>query len=163
MYNKIIIIMEKKDQATELLKSRLSELELYTKQKKYEIEQQYQISINQTLKLKAEGYSDLESFENEKNNIANALKALGIDVGKPENSAIPITYNHSLPFVKKALYALFLIKVGDFEAVKAKLQELESGISQKSLNDLNQTLSGLYNKGLIKAERNGRRYIYSIY
>jgi len=155
--------MEKNNQAIELLKSRLLELDNDIKNKKEVIEKQYADALKNAAKNKFAALSELDDQENEKMNIVSALKVLGEKMILSNNLQVPEKYSEELPFVKKAIYALFQIKFGDFEAIKEKLLELEPNINQKSLQDLNQTLSGLYTKGLIDAVRNGRRYTYSIH
>ncbi len=158
----LLVNSEKTNEAVQILKARLLEIENNSNKKKEEIEKNYTETVQMASKVRSEALKSLYELgkkNSERINLINALKAFGERPIGLKDLEIPAEYSKKLLFVKKIIYALSFIERGDVEDVKTKLLELEPGIK---LNNLNQRLSNLYNEGRINAERKGRRNIYSI-
>jgi len=172
--------MATKDNAIEILKKSLKELESELDGKIAGLEKAKNEAYKAADAAYKEGIKQFQDSVKEVEEIKNALIALGVKgikiiqpvqpvVGgfKPEGERVPFPivneYSKDLSFIDKVGFALKEIKSGNVDDVAAKLKKLEPKISEKSLKDLNQRLSGLYKKGKIGLlRREGRKYIYTI-
>ncbi|MXV15177.1 hypothetical protein [Hufsiella ginkgonis] len=75
----------------------------------------------------------------------------------------PTEYNSKLKFDKKIAYALAKAGPSFKEDVFKVLNDLEPEVDPKKLDkDVTVKLSSMFKKGLVKAEREGRKYRYSL-
>jgi len=148
------------NQAIDLLKKRLANIDKTRNQNKEIIELEYKQSLTDAANRRIAALSELENEEitKERNSIINALKALGEPIVVDKPISIETEYSVNLNFRKKVLFALKQITTGNFEAIEKKLKELEPDLEPVNLN---QCLSNLLGKGYVKADTSRRPYMYS--